>query len=251
MILVLDRTASTRAEQLRDAIAQAHIPAAYSSIEKGVAYLPAVCVVTFADCAERLHRASYGDIPAVVYDTDFWIRTPWVAGEERENALLAVLRKRFADCMTSAGVLRDGNLGFYLPCGVYFTAVDAFYRNQPLRLSTREYTVLRYLCCVETAFPNTHLSAAHIWKYAFPAHRACSSNAVRAQISAINEKSTQYTGFRLIAMHRKEGGYRFAPHLPNVQKAFANGFLYRSTDSVYENEELGDVSDKTKEQGTK
>ena len=83
------------------------------------------------------------------------------------------------------------------------------------------------------------------------AHRACSSNAVRAQISAINEKSTQYTGFRLIAMHRKEGGYRFAPHLPNVQKAFANGFLYRSTDSVYENEELGDVSDKTKEQGTK
>ncbi len=231
MVLILDRAISTRAERLRDAIIDMHIPAAFTSITNGRNLLPALFIVTFADAVDEIRRMiCYEDVPVVVYGGGLVHHALCVLQIAEYDALLSYIRAEVERSLQRLGMVRDGNVGCFLPNGIYLTSVGAFFRNMPLYLSKRECEVLRYLAYAQMVDPEWYVPARHIWKYVFPRKHTFSTNTVSAQIGNLNAKAIRNTDFSLISLSRREGGYRFAPHLPQGKKAFAELFLFKDTE---------------------
>ena len=138
MVLILDRAISTRAERLRDTIIDMHIPAAFTSIAKGRELLPAFFIITFADVVDEIRRMiCYEDVPVVVYGGGLVHQALGVLQIAEYDALLSYIRAEAARLLQQRGMVRDGNIGSFLPNGIYLTAVGAFFRNMPLYLSGR------------------------------------------------------------------------------------------------------------------
>lgn len=231
MVLILDRAISTRAERLRDTIIDMHIPAAFTSIAKGRELLPAFFIITFADVVDEIRRMiCYEDVPVVVYGGGLVHQALGVLQIAEYDALLSYISAEATRLLQQRGMVRDGNIGSFLPNGIYLTAVGAFFRNMPLYLSGRECEILRYLVYAQMLDPEWYVPARHIWKYVFPRKHTFSTNTVSAQIGNLNAKAIRNTDFSLIELRRREGGYRFAPQLPTTKKAFAKSFLVRDTE---------------------
>ena len=163
MVLILDRAISTRAERLRDAIIDMHIPAAFTSIAKGRELLPAFFIITFADVVDEIRRMiCYEDVPVVVYGGGLVHQALGVLQIAEYDALLSYIRAEAVRLLQQRGMVRDGNIGCFLPNGIYLTAVGAFFRNTPLYLSGRECEILRYLVYAQMLDPEWYVPARHI-----------------------------------------------------------------------------------------
>lgn len=225
MLLVMDKTVSARALELRDRILEMGFPCAVSFPPYAVDHLrPVLCILTFQDAVGIVRQSPLDDVPLLTYGeghVDSLYNAVIFPAEE--NMLQEMERIVFTYLQTEKQLL-FGIPGYYLKNGFSVNALQIFYGMISLDLNEREKRLLRLLLYT----PDLPNSCRRIEAYTFP-YPYCEDiqdiqNTIAVQISNINRKAIRYADRRIIRYQKsgRTSGYLIHVRKPDLQKTQSN-----------------------------
>lgn len=209
MVLVMDKTQSVRALELRNRILEMGFPCAVSFPPYTVSHLrPVVCILTFHDAIDVVRRCPLDDVPALVLGEGFVNSLFHAEVFAEEEAMLARMEEYIFAFLGTKKEEYFGFPGYILSGGFAVTKLAIYYRLFPLVLTEREKRIFLTILSAP-AHPHSYRRIeAYAFPYPYREHTYEIEGTISSQISAINKEAMAKTGRKMIRYSTgQEDGY--------------------------------------------
>lgn len=204
MILIVDRTMSDRAAELRDAIFRLSCPCAVCALSEIKENLPAKVIITYSGMIDEIRRKTSDDVFVLVIGKEFINSALNAACCPDETAAVNAALRIHTDTFDSCGKPVT-EFGVMLSPAV-FLAYDfiEIYGNM-IPLSPTESLIIKYLAAMSDE--NHPIPVSVIAAYCLSNGSVVSSNSIAVHISGINSRARVYYGGSIIKSVSGRGYY--------------------------------------------
>ena len=219
MLLVMDKSVSARALELRNRILDMGYPCAVSFYPYAADHLrPVLCILTFQDAIDVVRSSPLDDIPALVLGSGF-VNSLFQAEQfTTEEAMLARMEEILFTYLGTEKRIYAGVPGYYLPKGFSVNELQIFYRITCLKLTEREQRILKLILYAPEAIHSFRRIEAYTFPYPYAENIMNVTNTITAQISSINRKASMYTARKILKYRKEENREGYVLDIRKVEK---------------------------------
>ncbi|MBQ8185445.1 MAG: helix-turn-helix domain-containing protein [Clostridia bacterium] len=203
MILVCDRTGSSRAAKIRETLYSAGCPAAFGEISDYRNARPARLIVTFTDVLDAVRQTPLDDLYAIALGDGF-VNSALNAERLTDSSRLTETVKRRLLTQAEIEGKRITAFGVFGHPGVFF-AKDFFEVCGNRIVPTKaEYMIFKYL--MSDIDSGRCIPPEQIQRYCYPSNKLDDeSAAIAVHISNLNRKAEEACGYHIIESVRYQG----------------------------------------------